>query len=653
MKIISTTAVSILALTAAAAAADPGAPNTASYDWSGFYIGAHAGIAGNDTAFTDRNDDWFGSTFHVGSDGGTFGVQGGYNWQYGAAVLGIEGDFSAFTNRRKTIYDYDNTIENKLNWMATLRGRAGIGLDRTLVYFTGGLAVADFRRSWIETDDPEDSWPDLGGTKAGIVGGFGVEHAFSNRWSARFEGLLANFASNSTVNQYEYELATADTLAMARLGLNYRFGEAAGTEPAPYAYGAPSDFSGLYVGGNLGGALGLLSQSDIDDVEYGSTYDRRDAGVTGGAQLGYNWQNGAMLVGIVGDFNFYSNKREEALYDVGDPEGWTRTGIDWMASLRARTGVVAGNSLMYLTGGLAIARLNNVFDYTNSGSSVWDMGGTEVGLIVGGGFEQAFSNRMTGFVEATYAAFPGSDVEGVSPVTNDRFRGNAEVLSIRTGINYRFGGSGDMSGGVEMALVDWSGAYVGLDATADRHLSSIWDRFDWDDGGSYALPSLGAGFGGHVGYNWQDGNFVYGALADIGIFTNNADWTTDYRTIRSDLNWMANLRGRAGIATGSSYMYATGGMAIANIDLAFAYPENPDDGFDFSSTRVGWVAGLGVEHALTDKVSLKLEGLYSKFGRKAAQNEFTCSDDDPCSMEALDNNIAVKLGLSYRFGNPS
>lgn len=654
MKIITTTAVSILALTAAASAADPAVQNTNSFDWSGFYIGAHAGIASNDTGFTDRNDDWYGSTFHIDSDGGAFGVQGGYNWQNGAAVLGIEGDFSGFTNSRDTIFSSDNAVENKLNWMATLRGRAGLGLDRTMVYFTGGLAVADFSRSWIETNDPSDSWPDLGDTKAGIVGGFGVEHAFSNRWSARFEGLLASFAANSTTNQDAFEMATSDTVAMARLGLNYRFGEAGGSGRAAYAYGTPSDFSGFYVGGNLGGALGTIGQTDIDNVEYGSTYDRRDTGATGGAQLGYNWQNGAMLVGVVGDFNVYSNKLEEALHDVDNPDGWARTGIDWMASLRARTGVVAGNSLMYLTGGLAIARIDNRYEDTDH--SKWDMGGTDVGLIVGGGFEQAFSNKMTGFVEATYAAFPGQEVTGVSPTSDSRFRGHAEVLSVRTGVNYRFGGSGDMSGGVEMALVDWSGAYVGIEATADRHASSIWDRVYWSDGGSYALPSLGAGFGGHVGYNWQDGNFVYGALADFGIFTNNADQTIeDYRTISSDLNWMATLRGRAGIATGSSYMYATGGLAVANVDMAFAYPNEPDQGFDFSGTRVGWVAGLGVEHALTDNVSLKLEGLYSKFGREAAQNVETCSDsyEEPCAMDGLDNNVAVKLGLSYRFGNPS
>lgn len=655
MKLLSTTTVSILALTAAASAADPGAQPPDVYDWSGFYIGGHAGIASNDTAFTDRNYEWYGKTFHLPGDGAAFGVQGGYNWQHGAAVLGIEGDFSGFANRRKATYFYYSAIENRLNWMATLRGRAGIGLDRTLVYFTGGLAVADFTRSWNENGDPEDSWPDLGGTKAGVIGGFGVEHAFSGRWSARFEGLFASFASNSATNEDGREMATSDGVAIARLGLNYRFDNPASANQAAFSYGTPTDFSGFYAGGNLGGALGKMSQTDIDGYDFRATYDHRNTGITGGGQLGYNWQNGAMLFGVVGDMNFYSNDSNRGLYDREDPYYRAHTGIDWMASLRARTGIVAGNSLMYLTGGIAVARLNNDMDGTPSDNPVWDMGGTKGGLIVGGGFEQAFTDKLNGFVEATYAAFPGSTVYGTSYGSDYRFRGDGGILSVRTGVNYRFGGSRDMSGGVEMALVDWSGAYAGVDVTADRHSSAIWDKDYYTHGGGYALPSLGAGFGGHVGYNWQDGNFVYGALADIGVYTNEMHETVgDYRTITSDLSWMATLRGRAGLATGSSYMYATGGLAIADIDLSHTYQDDPDSSFDVSGTRIGWVAGMGVEHALTDKVSLKLEGLYSKFGQRTGRNNTNCNGTGlPCEMEGLDNNVAVKLGVSYRFGSPS
>ena len=175
--------------------------------------------------FEDPEYDWYGSTFYLNEDGLAYGIQGGYNWQYGATVYGVEADFSGYTNSADTLFATDDEIENDLNWMASLRGRAGIGLDRTLLYFTGGLAVADFDRSWIEFEDEPDSWPDLGDTKVGVIGGFGVEHAFSNRWTARFEGLLAHFDENETVNEDEFSMLTSDTVATARLAINYRFGE--------------------------------------------------------------------------------------------------------------------------------------------------------------------------------------------------------------------------------------------------------------------------------------------------------------------------------------------------------------------------------------------------------------------------------------------
>ncbi|WP_457940822.1 outer membrane protein [Mesorhizobium sp. 10J20-29] len=654
MKILAAMGASFVVLTTCAWAADPTVSVDTGYNWSGFYAGVNIGHAGHRTGFEDPEYDWYGSTFYLNEDGFAYGIQGGYNWQQGAAVYGIEGDFSGLTNSASTIFSSDNAIENDVNWMASLRGRVGLGLDRTLVYLTGGLAVADFDRSWIETNDADDSWPDLGDTKFGVIGGFGVEHAFSSRWTARFEGLLARFGENTTVNDNDYPLLTSDTIATARLAINYRFGEMPDAGIAPYTSGTPSDFSGFYVGGNLGGAFDIVSQTDIDYYEWGATYDHRSEGFTGGGQIGFNVQDGAGLYGVVADFNLFSNSNAKLYYDPDDPEYEIRTGINWMASLRAKAGLVAGNSLMYLTGGVALADFDSEVDGRPYDDPYWDMSGTEIGLIVGGGFEQKFTNNVSGFVEATFAAFPGSTVYGSGDGDDAPYRGAGQVTSVRTGINYRFGGA-EMSDGVEMPLIDWSGAHAGVETSFAYHNGSIWDRVYYDFGGTYQVPSLGAGFGGHVGYNWQNGSFVYGAVADIEMFTNGeTDTAVDYRAVVSELDWLATIRGRAGIASGSTYMYATGGLAIADVDLEYNYLPSPDSSsFDIGGTRTGWVVGLGVEQALTDKVSWKLEGLYSKFRGETAGNGETCSDTyvEPCEMDGFDDNVSIKLGLSYKFGS--
>jgi len=75
------------------------------------------------------------------------GFQAGYNWQFGAAVVGIEGDanFTSGTANRTVgnipvvapgnFFTY--TSKQPL-FLATLRPRLGWAFDHGLVYVTGG-----------------------------------------------------------------------------------------------------------------------------------------------------------------------------------------------------------------------------------------------------------------------------------------------------------------------------------------------------------------------------------------------------------------------------------------------------------------------------------------------------------------------------------
>ena len=59
------------------------------YSWTGFYVGANFGGAWSNSSFTNANTglDWTpGSTGFIG------GLQGGYNYQIGNLVLGVEAD---------------------------------------------------------------------------------------------------------------------------------------------------------------------------------------------------------------------------------------------------------------------------------------------------------------------------------------------------------------------------------------------------------------------------------------------------------------------------------------------------------------------------------------------------------------------------------
>jgi outer membrane immunogenic protein len=96
----------------------------------------------------------------AGSQGSGFmgGGQVGFNAQTGGLVFGVEGDFDGLSGHRgrTSVYSLPPTglttgstvvVRNQTDpqWVATLRGRVGFAMDRTLIYGTGGAAWADLR----------------------------------------------------------------------------------------------------------------------------------------------------------------------------------------------------------------------------------------------------------------------------------------------------------------------------------------------------------------------------------------------------------------------------------------------------------------------------------------------------------------------------
>lgn len=183
----------------------------------------------------------------------------------------------------------------------------------------------------------------------------------------------------------------------------------------------------------------------------------------------------------------------------------------------------------------------------------------------------------------------------------------------------------------------WSGLYVGA------HIGYGWTDTDWDFGAGGAFSDSGRGglAGGQIGYNWQVGRIVFGVEGDIS--SSWMDGTTGCPagafTCDHSVNWMASARGRLGVAVNDNrtLLYGTAGAAWADVDLT----SNAVPGGGFSKTASGWVAGAGIEHMLTEKLSARIEYLYYGFD----------SIDAPAGT--LDPGLPAKLDLSsqvVRFG---
>jgi outer membrane immunogenic protein len=113
----------------------PGPAYNPIYTWTGFYVGINGG-GGWGSSQWDAVD-----TFDV--SGGLIGGTVGYNWQFGQAVIGAEGDIDWSGIKGTTTVLCPGGCETRNKWLATARGRLGLAFDRFLPYVTGGLAFGD------------------------------------------------------------------------------------------------------------------------------------------------------------------------------------------------------------------------------------------------------------------------------------------------------------------------------------------------------------------------------------------------------------------------------------------------------------------------------------------------------------------------------
>jgi outer membrane immunogenic protein len=173
----------------------------AAFSWTGFYVGVAGsyGISRSDAASSFTIDDgeeeedvdvtigdWWGG-------GAMIGAHAGYQYQFGLFVLGAElaAHFSGIDGEdRLTIdsvpFDAEAFLATDVNWLATARLKAGVAIDRGLIYAIGGLAFADVENSIgfnIATGGGSDgdSWSNAD-TKTGWTLGLGLEYAITDNW---------------------------------------------------------------------------------------------------------------------------------------------------------------------------------------------------------------------------------------------------------------------------------------------------------------------------------------------------------------------------------------------------------------------------------------------------------------------------------------
>ena len=174
-------------------------------------------------------------------------------------------------------------------------------------------------------------------------------------------------------------------------------------------------------------------------------------------------------------------------------------------------------------------------------------------------------------------------------------------------------------------LNTWSGPYAGV--TLGYGFSG---ETEIESSPSVAIDTDGFLLGGFVGYNYQAGNIVAGAEADIGY-----SWVEgDNGPLNSESGVEGSLRARLGyVVTPDILLYATAGGAAKNLEVSFG-------GSSDDNTMLGWTAGAGADVKVTEQVFGRVEYRYTDFG----------SDDfGSTGTDVSDKDHRVLFGLGMKF----
>jgi len=165
------------------------------FSWAGAYAGLNLGYQ------------WIVSQAGLRPSGAARGVQGGYNWQTGQFVHGLESDLQLSTADDVFAgYKFSNP------WFGTLRGRGGVAFNNVLLYLTAGLSYGGGKVEFAGLGDTQ--------SHVGWTAGSGIELGVTPAWSAKAEYLHIGLSDRT------YATTAASTgiqSNIVRFGINYRF----------------------------------------------------------------------------------------------------------------------------------------------------------------------------------------------------------------------------------------------------------------------------------------------------------------------------------------------------------------------------------------------------------------------------------------------
>jgi opacity protein-like surface antigen len=188
----------------------------------------------------------------------------------------------------------------------------------------------------------------------------------------------------------------------------------------PFLPEPPYNWSGAYVGANLGGAWTSGNLNIPNNNFYGGLTE-----FIAGVQAGYNFQVGNFLFGVEGDFDGAT---------FGHPALLTPTlgsvSQNWIGTIAGRAGLVEDRWLVYAKAGGGWVHSDATLNFPGVS---WTGSTTSPGWLVGAGVEYGFKSHWTIKLEYDYLALSN----WTSP-TVPSIQLNRDLQMVKFGANYKF-----------------------------------------------------------------------------------------------------------------------------------------------------------------------------------------------------------------------
>jgi outer membrane immunogenic protein len=206
------------------------------------------------------------------------------------------------------------------------------------------------------------------------------------------------------------------------------------------------------------------------------------------------------------------------------------------------------------------------------------------------------------------------------------------------------------------AIYNWSGIYIGGNIGATLLSDQVTQVGAGTlTGGANSSP-VGLIGGGQVGANYQFSNWVVGVEASMsGTNTSGSGRVTNTllstNSFTSAPQWLATATGRLGYANNDWLFYAKGGAALMHVkytETILGAGGVANAAAVLSDERTGFVAGAGIEYALTDNWSARAE--YDFFGFGSKSYNFSSPNSVAVVPASIRSNLnEITVGLNYRF----